>query len=309
VRSKVTKRCRTGRETICSKYTFTISAQKQWQEPGAWLEGAEVDSVEVNTQHIHAHTHSKKGKQWQHIENSSLIWFEQTYLPGNLPNYVLWSNKSNINHQLKKNKPAWGQIDWCCFYCFVRNSRISQWNSVHYRYSHLWWCYVCPTYCQPFRDHLLSWLMAVALLTFHFKLGVPGAVTSCATCKNFQQTARVSDKQLFIFKFSSAVQPWWAARKGVCGRARVGKWAARQQQLRNAWWMQADYCCTCSVVVVYSCVCSQPSAFTSRRDTTSWLALISRHAPCHKHLFLLQKFHFRRIPRGLPRRPVLGGRV
>ena len=39
----------------------------------------------------------------------------------------------------------------------------------------------CPTYCQPFRDHLLSWLMAVALLTFHFKLGVPGAVTSSAT--------------------------------------------------------------------------------------------------------------------------------
>jgi len=70
-------------------------------------------------------------------------------------------------------------------------------------------------------------------------------------------------------------------RKGVCGRARVGKWAARQQQLRNARWMQADYCCTCSVVLVYSRVCSRPSAFTSRRDMTSWLALISRNS-CEK---------------------------
>ena len=73
--------------------------------------------------------------------------------------------------------------------------------------------------------------------------------------------------------------------------------SSRQQQLRNARWMQVDYCCTCSVVLVYSRVCSQPSAFTSSRDTTSWLALISRHAPCHKHLFLVQKFHLRRIPR------------
>jgi len=62
-------------------------------------------------------------------------------------------------------------------------------------------------------------------------------------------------------------------RKGVCWRAHVGKWAARQQQLRKARWMQVDYCCTCFVVMVYSHVCSRPSAFTSRRDTTSWLAL------------------------------------
>ena len=54
-----------------------------------------------------------------------------------------------------------------------------------------------------------------------------------------------------------------------------------------------DYCCTCSVVPVCSRVCSRPSAFTSRRDTTSWLAPISRHVPCNKH----PKFYFLRIPR------------
>jgi len=42
------------------------------------------------------------------------------------------------------------------------------------------------------------------------------------------------------------------------------KRGARQQQLRNARWMQVDYCCTCSVVLSYSRVCSQPSAFTLR---------------------------------------------
>jgi len=67
----------------------------------------------------------------------------------------------------------------------------------------------------------------------------------------------------------------------VCGKrntqALVGKWAARQQQQRNARCMQADACCACSVVQVHSRVCSRPSAFTLRRETTSWLALISRH--------------------------------
>jgi len=57
-----------------------------------------------------------------------------------------------------------------------------------------------------------------------------------------------------------------------------------------------DYCCACSLVLVYSCICSRPSAFTSRTDST-WLALISRHVPCNKLLFLVQKFHFRLIPK------------
>ena len=52
-------------------------------------------------------------------------------------------------------------------------------------------------------------------------------------------------------------------------RVRAGKWAARQQQLRNARWMQVDYCFSCCLVLVYSRACSRPSAFTSRRDT-SW---------------------------------------
>jgi len=58
--------------------------------------------------------------------------------------------------------------------------------------------------------------------------------------------------------------------------------------------MQAGYWCACSVTVVqvYSRVCSRPSTFTSRRDTTSRQALISR-----QFLFLVQKFHFRLIPK------------
>jgi len=63
-------------------------------------------------------------------------------------------------------------------------------------------------------------------------------------------------------------------RKGVCCRAHVGKWAAREQQLRNARCMQAVYCWTCSVVQVYSRVCSRPSAFTSRRNV-----MTSAHFP------------------------------
>jgi len=42
---------------------------------------------------------------------------------------------------------------------------------------------------------------------------------------------------------------------------------------------------------------SNPLAFTSRLSAVAAELLISRHAPCHKHLFLVQKFYSRRIPR------------
>jgi len=42
---------------------------------------------------------------------------------------------------------------------------------------------------------------------------------------------------------------------------------------------------------------SNPLAFTSRFSAVAAEQLISRHAPCHKHLFLVQKFYSRRIPR------------
>jgi len=41
-------------------------------------------------------------------------------------------------------------------------------------------------------------------------------------------------------------------------------------------------------------------AFTSHFSAVAAELLISRHAPCHKHLFLAQKFHFRWIPRDYP---------
>ena len=80
-------------------------------------------------------------------------------------------------------------------------------------------------------------------------------------------------------------------RKGICCRMHVVKWAAWQQQLRNSRCMQIGYCCACAVVQVYRCIYSLPFAFTSRGDTTSWLALISRHAPCNK-LFFATKVPF-----------------
>jgi len=98
-----------------------------------------------------------------------------------------------------------------------------------------------------------------------------------AFCRNFDDFLGNSWEFVRNAKFVS--------RKGVCCRVHVWKWAARPQQLRNARWMQVDYCCISSVVLVYSCVCSLPSAFTSCRDTTSWLALISRYVPCNKHFF------------------------
>jgi len=51
--------------------------------------------------------------------------------------------------------------------------------------------------------------------------------------------------------------------------------------------------------VVQSHVCSRTSTCTSRRDATSWLTLISRHAPCNILLLLVQNFHFRLIPQEL----------
>ena len=42
---------------------------------------------------------------------------------------------------------------------------------------------------------------------------------------------------------------------------------------------------------------SNPLAFTSRLSAVVAELLISRHAPCHKHLFLVQKFYSRRTPR------------
>jgi len=42
---------------------------------------------------------------------------------------------------------------------------------------------------------------------------------------------------------------------------------------------------------------SNPLACTSHFSAVAAELLISRHAPCHKHLFLVQTFHFRRIPR------------
>ena len=42
---------------------------------------------------------------------------------------------------------------------------------------------------------------------------------------------------------------------------------------------------------------SNPLAFTSRFSVVAAELLISRLAPCHKHLFLLQKFFSQRIPR------------
>ena len=58
-------------------------------------------------------------------------------------------------------------------------------------------------------------------------------------------------------------------RSFLQGACRAGKWAARQQQLRNTRCMQAGYWWACSVVHVYRYICSQPSVFCSRRDTTS----------------------------------------
>ena len=49
-----------------------------------------------------------------------------------------------------------------------------------------------------------------------------------------------------------------------------------------------------------SCRVTAASAFGhlySPREATSWLALIPQHAPCNKLLYLVQKFHFRLIPR------------
>ena len=42
---------------------------------------------------------------------------------------------------------------------------------------------------------------------------------------------------------------------------------------------------------------SNPLAFTSRFSVVAAELLISRHAPCHKHLFLVQNFCTGRIPR------------
>jgi len=43
---------------------------------------------------------------------------------------------------------------------------------------------------------------------------------------------------------------------------------------------------------------NNPPVFTSRFSAVA-AELISRHAPCNKLLFLVPKFHFRRIPRSL----------
>jgi len=42
---------------------------------------------------------------------------------------------------------------------------------------------------------------------------------------------------------------------------------------------------------------SNPLPCTSRFSAVVAELLISRHVPCHKHLFCVQKFHFRRISR------------
>ena len=130
---------------------------------------------------------------------------------------------------------------------------------------------------------------------------------------------RRMDSDGVTYLFSQVEYGTFVPKKGVCCRAHVLKWVALQWQQRNARCMQADYCCSCSVVHVHSRVYSQPSAFTSRREATSWLVLISRHAPCNKLPFLVRlidfvqklkslqaavewwytsefKFHFRLIP-------------
>jgi len=64
-------------------------------------------------------------------------------------------------------------------------------------------------------------------------------------------------------------------------------------------WSSRGLCGALSLIKQHSHVCSRPSAFPSRRETTSLLVLISRHAPCNIPLFLVQRFHLRRIPQEL----------
>jgi len=47
---------------------------------------------EVQTRDLH-----EKGKKGQHPEISNLKQFEQIELPAKLREYILWSNKSNID--------------------------------------------------------------------------------------------------------------------------------------------------------------------------------------------------------------------
>ena len=82
-------------------------------------------------------------------------------------------------------------------------------------------------------------------------------------------------------------------RKGVCGRARVGKWVLVMTLCLYARWMQMAESRRGCTPAQQSMCSSNPLAFTSRFSAVAAELLISRHALCHKTPFLWTKILFR----------------